>query len=109
MRGDGTLVLAGQHVSAVLDPQTFASIATLPGAVKVSADGERLLVRQPDERMGRVRSRDGAILPTAALTLPYGDEWLQGVSRDFEWAATENGNVILNLSTGVRIDTSGDA
>lgn len=106
-RADGTVVLAGWQASATLDPQTLQVTTTLPGAVRVSADGERLLVRQSGGQLTRVRTRDGQAIPTVVLTLPYGDDWLAGLSPDLEWAVTENGDTLLNLSTGQRIDTSG--
>lgn len=105
VRVDGALVLAGRAGSATLDPATLDVRTRLPGARRVSADGERLLVQQGDDWVGRVRTRDGSTVPTTALTLAWG-QGLENVSRDLEWAATERGDAIINLSTGARIDTS---
>lgn len=100
----GVLVLAGRGESATLDPATLQVLTRLPGAERISADGQRLLTVSPAGDVGRVRTADGQRVPTAALTLAWGN--VESVSRDLEWAATENGDALLNLSTGARIDTS---
>ncbi|GGO41426.1 hypothetical protein [Deinococcus humi] len=104
-RADGTLVLAGRKASATLDPGTLGVLTRLPGAQRISADGERLLIQRADDRVGRIQTRDGSTVPTTALTLAWGFG-VENVSRDLEWVATEDGNAVINLSTGVQIDTA---
>lgn len=106
VRADGVLVLAGRKASATLDPATLSVLTPLPGAQRISADGERLLTEQEGGRVGRVRTRDGRVLPTTNLTLRWSQDGTAGVSRDLEWTATLDGNALINLSTGARIDTS---
>ncbi|GGO41476.1 hypothetical protein [Deinococcus humi] len=105
VRADGLLVLAGRKASATLDPGTLSILTRLPRAQRISADGERLLVQLEENRVGRIRTRDGSTLPTTALTLAWGFA-LENVSRDLEWTVTEDGDAVINLSTGARIDTS---